>query len=184
MAAAAHLMAERGYHGVSIGDLGAAAGVTGPAMYRHFVSKQAILGAMLADISERLLEEGQRRVGASGTALEALDELVRWHVQIALEEADLIRVQARDFTSMTLADQRQVRRLQRRYLELWVTQLLVLNPGLADELARARVHLAFGLLNSALNSTTRLTDADAVAMLHGLATLVLTAQLPPTRPSR
>ncbi len=175
MAAAAHLMAERGYHGVSIGDLGAAAGVTGPAMYRHFASKQAILGAMLTDISERLLEEGQRRVAVAADAAEALDQLVRWHVEIALVEPDMIRLQGRDFASMTPADQRQVRRLQRRYLELWVTQVVVLNPGLADELARARVHAAFGLLNSAPHSATRLTEADAFEMLHGLALLVLTA---------
>ncbi|MGZ4558245.1 MAG: TetR/AcrR family transcriptional regulator, partial [Mycobacteriaceae bacterium] len=59
---AAGLMAERGFHGVSINDLGAAAGVSGPAVYRHFSSKQAILGEMLIGISQRLLDTGRQRV--------------------------------------------------------------------------------------------------------------------------
>ena len=62
---AAPLMATRGFHGMSVGDLGAAAGITAPALYRHFPSKQALLGALLTDISERLLagRRGLRRRG-------------------------------------------------------------------------------------------------------------------------
>src|SRR5262245_44328344 len=62
LAAAARLMADRGYHGVSINDIGAATGVSGPAVYKHFPSKQAILTELLVGISERLLAEGTARV--------------------------------------------------------------------------------------------------------------------------
>ena len=41
--AAAHLFADRGFHAVSIGELGTAVGVSGPALYRHFPSKDAML---------------------------------------------------------------------------------------------------------------------------------------------
>ena len=44
---AARLFAERGFSGVSLEDLGAAVGVSGPAVYRHFANKQALLGAIL-----------------------------------------------------------------------------------------------------------------------------------------
>src|SRR4051812_24068906 len=40
---AAGLFRARGYHGVGINDIAAAAGVTGPALYRHFADKRAIL---------------------------------------------------------------------------------------------------------------------------------------------
>src|SRR5262245_55778525 len=61
LAAAAELFARRGFHGASIGDVGRAVGLTGPALYRHFRGKEAVLAEMLLDISERLLAEGVRR---------------------------------------------------------------------------------------------------------------------------
>uniref|UniRef100_UPI0035933D58 TetR/AcrR family transcriptional regulator n=1 Tax=Microbacterium sp. SORGH_AS_1204 TaxID=3041785 RepID=UPI0035933D58 len=67
LAAAARLFAERGFDGVTLGDIGEAAGVSGPAVYRHVASKQALLGAILVDVSERLLRGG-RAVAASTTA--------------------------------------------------------------------------------------------------------------------
>jgi len=72
LAAAARLFAERGFDGVTLGDIGEAAGVSGPAVYRHFAGKQALLGAILVDVSERLLEGG-RRVAESSTARTAAD---------------------------------------------------------------------------------------------------------------
>ncbi len=65
LAAAARLFAERGFDGVTLGDIGEAAGVSGPAVYRHVAGKQALLGAILVDVSERLLEGGRRVAGSS-----------------------------------------------------------------------------------------------------------------------
>ena len=61
LATAAELFAERGFNGVSINDIGAAVGVSGPALYRHFPSKDAVLGELLLGISRSLLAEGSRR---------------------------------------------------------------------------------------------------------------------------
>ncbi|MGH3950933.1 MAG: helix-turn-helix domain-containing protein, partial [Pseudonocardiaceae bacterium] len=47
LAAAAELFAQHGFHGVGIDDIGAAVGISGPALYRHFRSKDAMLGEML-----------------------------------------------------------------------------------------------------------------------------------------
>ena len=58
LAAASRLFAERGYPGVSLEDIGAAVGVSGPAVYRHFSGKQALLGALLVGVSERLVSGG------------------------------------------------------------------------------------------------------------------------------
>src|SRR6266540_2828251 len=57
---AVRLFAERGYHGVSMDDIGAAAGVTGPALYHHFAGKEAMIAAALAPVSEGLLGGGRR----------------------------------------------------------------------------------------------------------------------------
>ncbi|WP_349827405.1 TetR/AcrR family transcriptional regulator [Brevibacterium litoralis] len=59
---AAGLFADRGFDGVSMNDVGAAAGISGAAIYKHFSGKQQLLGEMLVGISETLLGEGTARV--------------------------------------------------------------------------------------------------------------------------
>src|SRR5262245_58567080 len=58
------LFATRGYHGVSMDDIGAAAGVTGPALYHHFAGKEAMLIACLTPVSQVLLDGGWARIAA------------------------------------------------------------------------------------------------------------------------
>ncbi|SEA69849.1 SACE_7040 family transcriptional regulator [Leifsonia sp. 21MFCrub1.1] len=146
--AAATLFAERGFNGVSIEDLGAAVGVSGPAVYRHFSSKQAVLGALLIGVSERLLAGGQAVEEAATDAATALRALIGFHIDFALGEPDTIRVQDRDLDALDDAARRQVRRLQRRYVEVWMGVLGALQPALADDELRVRVQGTFGLLNS------------------------------------
>jgi AcrR family transcriptional regulator len=52
--AAAELFAGRGYHAVSLADIGAAAGIVGSGVYRHFASKAAILVALFDEFTGRL----------------------------------------------------------------------------------------------------------------------------------
>ena len=139
------MFAEYGYHGVSIEDLGASVGISGPAVYRHFASKDALLCDLLVGISEELLQNGRVEVAGARTPAEALERLVDRHLAFSLSEPDLIRVHDRDLASLSPADQRSVRRLQRSYVELWVDQLV---PPLTRDQARLRAHAVFGLLNS------------------------------------
>src|SRR6186997_1304016 len=55
IAAAERLVAERGFLAVRLEDIGAAAGVSGRAIYRHFPNKEALLVELLVGISTRLL---------------------------------------------------------------------------------------------------------------------------------
>src|SRR6478609_5935149 len=78
--AAAGLFAERGYNGVSIEDLGSAVGVSGPAVYRHFPSKPAVLAALLVGVSQGLLDGGTSVEQESSDAADALRALIAFHV--------------------------------------------------------------------------------------------------------
>src|SRR5436309_10982878 len=79
------LFATRGYHGVSMDDIGAAAGVTGPALYHHFAGKEAMLVAALIPVSEQLLAGGRDRISQhQGRPRAALAALVEFHVDFAL----------------------------------------------------------------------------------------------------
>ncbi|RNM12828.1 TetR/AcrR family transcriptional regulator [Nocardioides pocheonensis] len=171
---AADLFAERGFHGVSIADLGAACGFSGPAIYKHFRSKQAILSEMLVSISEELLAEGTRRVGAAADDKAALASLVDWHVSFALAHKALIVVQDRDWSALPVEAREKVRSTQLAYVEVWVTVLRSLHGRLSREQARARVHAGFGLINSTPHSAV-VSDAE---MREILSEMALRALLP------
>ncbi|HEV7362147.1 MAG TPA: TetR/AcrR family transcriptional regulator [Mycobacterium sp.] len=152
LAAAERLFAERGFLAVRLEDIGAATGVSGPAIYRHFPNKESMLVELLVGISARLLA-GARDVTARSTdAAGALDGLIDFHLDFAFGEPDLIRIQDRDLTHLPVAAERQVRKAQRQYVEVWVAVLRKLDPALAEADARLAAHAVFGLLNSTSHS--------------------------------
>lgn len=174
--AAAQLFAERGSRAVGVDDVGAAVGVTGPAIYRHFASKDAMLAEMLLRISERLLEGGTERVSAAGADPRAqLRALIAFQVDFALDNPALITVQDRDLGSLTEEDATEVRRLQRRYVEVWVAVLARLHPAAEAAACRARAHAVFGLINSTPHSAGRLPRAAMAELLAGMAEAAATA---------
>lgn len=156
---AARLFAERGFRGTSVEDIGAACGVSGPAVYKHFAGKDEILARLLVDISEQLVEGGRQVVGGEPDPAAALRSLVEFHTDFALGEPDLIRVQDRDLPSLNERDRARVRRLQRSYVESWTDVLQRRDPGLPEETARLRAHAVFGLLNSTPHSARGRAEA-------------------------
>jgi AcrR family transcriptional regulator len=175
LTAAAGLFARRGFHGVSIDDLGAAVGMSGPGIYRHFASKDAVLSDMLLGISQRLLAEGSRLAVEAADAETALDALLRWHIGFALSHPDLITVQSRELANVPAPARRQIRRLQRLYVEEWVTVLSELAPRAPQARLRTAVHAMFGLLNSTPYSASELPADSMAGLLHTMARAALTA---------
>lgn len=171
--AAARLFAARGYSGVSLEDIGAAVGVSGPAVYRHFAGKQALLGAVLVKVSQDLIHGGRRVSEESSTPDQRMRALIGFHVDFALGNAEVIQVQDRDVAFLSDVDRAEVRRLQRAYIELWMAALSPLCSGTdggadQDEL-RLRVQACFGLINSTPHSTR------AAARRHSATATVLIA---------
>ena len=152
LAVAEQLIAERGFLAVRLEDIGAAAGISGPAIYRHFTGKEALLVELLVGISTRLLAGAQAVLARDPDPAAALDGLIEFHLDFALSEPNLIRIQDRDLANLPGTAQRQVRRAQRRYVETWVGALRSLDPTLGEDQARVTAHAAFGLLNSTPHS--------------------------------
>jgi AcrR family transcriptional regulator len=143
------LFASRGYHGVSMDDIGSAAGVTGPALYHHFAGKEAMLVAALMPVSDGLLQGGRSRVaGHAGDARGVLESLVDFHVEFALANPAVIALHLHELDRLPEEPRRQIRRLQRLYVEEWVTVLTATRPELSPAEARVLAHAAFGLMNS------------------------------------
>jgi AcrR family transcriptional regulator len=169
---AVKLFASRGYHGVSMDHIGAAAGVTGPALYHHFAGKEAMLAAALLPVSQRLLDGGKARIGEHpDDPAAALVALVEFHVDFALAHPAVISLHMHDLDRLPEEPRRQIRRLQRLYVEEWVTVLTALRTELASPAeARVLAHAAFGLMNSTPFAGGEV-DADRQAELLRKATL-------------
>src|SRR3954464_3599835 len=178
IAAAERLVAERGYLAVRLEDIGAAAGVSGPAIYRHFPNKEALLVELLVGISTRLLAGATDVVAHASNPEEALDGLIDLHLDFALGESDLIRIQDRDLPSLPPTAKRQVRKSQRQYVEIWVDVLRQLDDSRSESDARLMAHATFGLLNSTPHSVRpalgKTTEASARAALRAMTVAALT----------
>ncbi|WP_068924476.1 TetR/AcrR family transcriptional regulator [Planobispora rosea] len=171
--AAARLFAARGFHGVSIEDIGAAVGTSGPALYRHFSGKEALLAEMLLDISGRLHASAAARVTAAPDAENALDGLLNGQIEFALGHPALITVHDRELGNVPEPARRQIRRLQRLYVEEWVTVLSELYPGCPPSRLRAATHAVFGLLNSTPHSAGELPPETMAPLLRAMARAAL-----------
>ncbi len=163
--AAEVLLAERGFYGVSMADIGGAAGIVGSGVYRHFNSKSAVLVALLDEVMDRLLQTASDAGGSGKDEQEVLAALVRGQVCFAVDDRALLQLYQREVHSLPDADRRRLRRLQRRYVEEWVHVLIELRPELTDGVARASVHAAIGAVQSVATYDSGLPIAEVVALL-------------------
>jgi AcrR family transcriptional regulator len=169
---AARLFAERGFHGVGVDEIGAAVGISGPGLYRHFPGKDAMLAELLVGISGRLMAAGKLRVAEAASPAEAVDALIRGHIDFALDDRPLITLHDRELDRLPDSDRKLVRQLQRQYVEQWVEVVRQVHPAAPAPEVRAAVHAVFGLLNSTphLGPHNGLPGrAATAAVLHRLA---------------
>ncbi len=173
------LFAARGYHGVSMDDVGAAAGVTGPALYHHFAGKEAMLAAALNPVSENLLAGGRSRVASySGDPAAALVALVDFHVDFALNNPAVITLHLHELDRLPDEPRREIRRLQRLYVEEWVGLLTSVRPELSAGEARVLAHAAFGLMNSTPFLSGEVDRSRCAALLRAATLAALRNHMP------
>jgi AcrR family transcriptional regulator len=172
--AAAALFAARGFERVSLEDLGAAAGISGPAVYRHFPSKQAVLAALLVDVSRELVGGADAVIAQGADASSTLRELIAFHVEFALSNPDVIVVQDRDLDSLAPDDRNTIRALQRGYIEAWVGLLAGIHPSVPVAELRIRARATFGLINSTPHSARTSSKSSVRTLLESMALAALT----------
>ncbi|HUY47733.1 MAG TPA: TetR/AcrR family transcriptional regulator [Streptosporangiaceae bacterium] len=167
--AAAGLAARRGFHTVSLADIGAEAGIVGSGVYRHFGSKTSILVAMLDQVMNRLMTRAARIIAESADDHQCLSDLVRDHIQVALTDRTALMVYHRESHTLPEEDRRRLRRQQRLYIEEWVHLLAPLRPELADGELRLAVHAAIGSIQSTLFFRSGLAADRLAELLDAMA---------------
>ena len=168
LTAAAELVAERGYHEVGMSDIGAAAGIVGSGIYRHFDGKSAVLVAMFDRVIDDLTRGAAEILSRGLDPAQTLRALIAAHVRITLEDRMLMRVYHNEIASLPAEDNRRLRRKQRIYIEEWVHILDVLRPEVDDAVLRALVHAGIGAVHSTLFYSSGL-PADQLATLMAAA---------------
>lgn len=152
MRSAAAMFAERGFAAVSTVELGEAVGMSGPALYNYFSSKEALLAELLVDASERLLAGCREIVAVEATPAEIVRRLIAFHLDFATADPDIIRLQDGELAHLPSDVNRDVRSLQREYVQEWEHQLALLLPDTSEQERQTRLLGTFGLLNSTPHS--------------------------------
>jgi AcrR family transcriptional regulator len=175
IAAAAELFGKKGFRNTGIEDIGAAVGTAGPAIYRHFPSKEAIL----VEVLERAVERSRRDVVAArerGLPPEAtLREVVRRAVAHVIEERDLVVLAAQEVAELSLDSRRRFRRGRRRVLRAWMDALRAVRPALSEAEARSVCLAALALITS-VPRTGALAPGPARRLYTGMALAALLAE--------
>jgi AcrR family transcriptional regulator len=171
--AAADLVAERGYHEVGMTDIGAAAGITGSAIYRHFDGKSDVLVTMFDRVIDDLSGGAAAIAESTADPLLALRALIQGQIRFVIDDRTLAQVYYHEVANLPAEDRRRLRRKQRLYLEEWVHQLAVLRTGASDAELRARVHAAIGAIQSLLRYQSGLAADQLEGVIAAGAELVL-----------
>ena len=145
LTAATKLFHRNGYHATGMDEIGAAAGITGPAIYRHFKSKEDILEELILDHSQRALERAHEIVEDAADATEALQGLVRLYVVALLDNPALAHLGLLERRTLSNEVRTTLERSERLHLEEWVHALVQVRPALTDTEARVMVHAVNGL---------------------------------------
>lgn len=171
--AAADLVASHGYHAVSMADIGAAAGITGSGIYRHFESKSAVLVALFDRVIDGLLRDEERIVDDVTDLRAALRRLIDGQVDFVISDRELAQVYHNEIANLPEEDRRRLRRKQRRYLEEWVHLVDELRDDVTDTDARVLVHVAIGAIQSTLFHSVGLPEEQLRRRLTEAAIAVL-----------
>ena len=173
IAVAANLFASRGYYAVTVDDIGDAVGLTGPALYRHFSSKEALLVAVFDQVIDQLTNRFRELVSEAPDPATALLAIVRLHVEFAIEQRENVAVWRQEFQNLPEPDRWRLRRAQRLYVEEWVHLVHELRPEFSDTEVRTAVHAAMGLLQSPSDFQSGLAAEAAVNLLMSMALAAL-----------
>jgi AcrR family transcriptional regulator len=154
MAAAADLFRDRGFRATSLDDIGAAAGVSGPAIYRYFKSKHELLTVLIEEAAIAWRSAVDEVLNTDAPPLLMLEHLIDAAVALQLENGNLRGVLHQELRSLDDDARRRLARTDRVTMAEWVHLLCEVRPNLTDDEARAAVLMVDGLLRSVSLRTT------------------------------
>lgn len=140
---ATQLFNERGFHATGIDDVGAAAGITGPGIYRYFASKDEILIAVFDRVWMMLKEA----IEASRTLepIDALDHLMARHVRLSVVHRAEFTLLAHDLRYLPRSYQALARTNHATYRDAWADAIVTVRTEITLDEARLMTTAAWRL---------------------------------------
>lgn len=143
--AAAALFYEKSFHGVAINEIGQRVGISGPAIYRHFATKEDILCALYHEAFDEMLAGVGPDTDDPRTDL---DRLMRFHVGFVLRRRELTNVYSRESNALSQGQLRQFKRRARQYSGRWEAVLARVYPDASPEHITGVTQAAIATINS------------------------------------
>ena len=176
--AAIELFFQKGYSAVSLDDIGASIGITGPSVYHHFPTKADILVAAFAQATERLAQE---HAGCAGQDDHSLAGLVGTYTDFCLRNRRLVGIYVSEAINLPPDSQRQIRTALRSRITDWTNALVSEHPDVDQRVARIRAHIALTMIDDLVRLGHFYTRPAVSVEIRALAMAVLTGRRPAGR---
>lgn len=179
---AAELFGAHGFHAVGINDIASAAGLTGPAVYRHFPDKRSILAHVLLsglDGLEKIAEEAAEQIpDPSGTSAAEIEALLERLATVAVERRDISALWRREGRHLADEEQHEVARRYSAVMSGWSAALHRVRPELPEGDAELLCWAALSIFGSVAVHRTTIAKRSYTALLVRIAGRVLHLDLP------
>ncbi len=118
LAAAARVIADHGYHGMSMRELARATGRGLATFYNYFASKEEVLFALQKGAFETLLKSSEAAIAHTTAPSERLHVFILNHVRYVAEHPEVMRVLVHEAGALPSRRRGVVRRLKNRYFDV------------------------------------------------------------------
>ena len=169
IAAASDLFRDRGFHATSLDDIGAVAGISGPAIYRYFESKHDLLATLIEEAAIAWRATVDEVLNTDAPPLTTLERLIDAAVALELKNGNLRGVFQQEFRVLDNDSRRRLARTDRVTMAEWVHLLCEVRPSLTDEEARAAVTMVDGMLRSVSSLRTGVDRERLAAVMKDMA---------------
>lgn len=175
LAQAARLFMQRGYAGVGIDEIGAAVGISGPAVYRHVTGKEQLVTEIAGGWLE-LFAQRTRAAHDLSAGDARLDAMLAAGLEVALSHVAEVTVVTR-YTDVAThpvhaaeepdarKSQDQCRTRWETVVDLWAPVLITAYPHLTPQQAPDYIRLVTGLVLGAAVSEREMSQGARVALL-------------------
>ncbi|QIS08865.1 TetR/AcrR family transcriptional regulator [Nocardia arthritidis] len=182
--AAARAFSERGYYPVGVDEIAAEVGISGPALYRHFTNKYALLVACAEEGAKHLVDVAHRADDPALEPEQRLDALIRAIGEHTIEirrEAGLYRWERR---YLEPDDRARIRKIYDELNAALAEPISQLRPQSPPEDVAMLAAAVLSVLASISAHRTALSGSRLLPLLRDMSWSLLRADLPPapTRP--
>jgi AcrR family transcriptional regulator len=183
--AAAHAIASKGYHGMSMRTLATQMGRSLTSFYTYFSSKEDVLHEIQKRAFDTLLRESATAVASTDSPAGQLYAFILQHVRYVARHHDVMKVLVQEAGALPPSRRRSIRRLKDTYFEHLRNIVRAVqsegNVTVSDDELERTTYSVFGMLNWTYgwySARQHGTPSDVARSIHRLALTGLRAGPP------